>query len=69
MRGAFVGQDRKVTDALRARPARTTGRLRHALTRSSGTTTRTRPAPWPPPTRLVHDAPSLCLRHPEKQHG
>ncbi|MEU6352404.1 TetR family transcriptional regulator [Streptomyces sp. NPDC047072] len=68
--GAFEGQDRKVADALRARPADEADwpALRHALDSVIGRY-REDPAGALATTRLVYDTPSLCARHLEKQHS
>lgn len=68
--GAFEGQDLRVADALRGRPADEDDwtALRHALD-----TVISRyhedPAAALATTRLVRDTPALCARHLEKQHA
>jgi AcrR family transcriptional regulator len=68
--GAFEGQDRRVSDALRARPADEDEwtALRHALD-----TVLERyhvdPVGSLETTRLVRDTPALCARHLEKQYS
>ncbi|MFK4103772.1 TetR family transcriptional regulator [Streptomyces sp. NPDC019531] len=68
--GAFEGQDRRVADALRARPADEDSwtALRHALDAVVGRYHED-PAGALATTRLVYDTPSLCARHLEKQHS
>ncbi|MDT0479824.1 TetR family transcriptional regulator [Streptomyces doebereineriae] len=68
--GAFEGQDRKVADALRARPADEDDwtALRRALDAVIGRYHED-PAGALATTRLVYDTPSLCARHLEKQHS
>ncbi|MFF0014593.1 TetR family transcriptional regulator [Streptomyces sp. NPDC005374] len=68
--GAFEGHDRRVADALRARPADEDDwtALRHALDAVVGRYHED-PAGALATTRLVYDTPSLCARHLEKQHS
>lgn len=68
--GAFEGHDRRVGDALRARPAdedewtALRGALDSVITRYHED-----PAGSLATTRLVRETPALCARHLEKQHS
>lgn len=68
--GAFEGHDRRVADALRARPAgedewsALRGALGSVIERYHED-----PAGSLATTRLVRDTPALCARHLEKQHS
>jgi len=68
--GAFEGQDLRVADALRARPADEDDwtALRHALDAVVGRYHED-PDGALATTRLVYDTPSLCARHREKQYN
>ncbi|WP_131569119.1 TetR family transcriptional regulator [Streptomyces sp. KM273126] len=67
--GAFDGHDRRVADALRARPAAEDEwtALRHALDTVIERYHQD-PAAALATTRLVRETPALCARHLEKQH-
>ncbi|MPY50563.1 TetR family transcriptional regulator [Streptomyces sp. K1PN6] len=67
--GAFDGHDRRVADALRARPADEDEwtALRHALDTVIERYHQD-PAAALATTRLVRETPALCARHLEKQH-
>ncbi len=68
--GAFEGQDQRVADALRGRPADEDDwtALRHALDTVIARY-REDPDGALATTRLVRETPALCARHLEKQHG